>query len=196
MKKQKKQIRIECSVNDFLRFEDLVDFQGRLKKRDAKDVERIVTSIKKYGFSFPFFVWKADGRNYCLDGHGRMLAIKELLSQGYEIDSVPVVFIEAKDRGEAKQKLLRLNSQYGKIDKEGYDVFTNGIEINIDEIDIGLDLDEIDIASVEEEQEVICQSYKKVHVLLSFPPGKYQEIQGLLEQIRDIEGVEYEQSAN
>jgi hypothetical protein len=53
---------------------------------------------------------------------------------GYIIPPLPVVYIQAKDKKEAKQKLLRLNSQYGKMTKESVLEFAEDIELNFDEI--------------------------------------------------------------
>ena len=51
-------IRISCNVRDFLPFSQIEEFQGNLKKRSKKEISKIITSILKFGFSFPFFVWK------------------------------------------------------------------------------------------------------------------------------------------
>lgn len=45
-------------------------------------------------------------------------------------------------------------------------------------------------------EEEILKPYYKTHVLLSFPPDKLLEISLLLEQIKNLEYVEYEQSSN
>lgn len=51
-------IRISCNTRDFLPFSQIEEFQGNLKKRSKKEISKIITSILRYGFSFPFFVWK------------------------------------------------------------------------------------------------------------------------------------------
>ena len=50
-------IKINCTGSDFINIDDLHEFQGELKERSADDVDKIIRSIKKHGFSFPFFVW-------------------------------------------------------------------------------------------------------------------------------------------
>jgi DNA modification methylase len=122
-------IRISCKVSDFLPLESIEEFQGNLKKRTKKEVDQLITSILKFGFSFPFFAWQHDGHNRCLDGHGRILALREMKTRGYEIPALPVVFIGAENEAEAKQKILRLNSQYGIIDIEGFREFIDGLEM-------------------------------------------------------------------
>ena len=143
-------IRISCNTRDFLPFSQIEEFQGNLKKRSKKEISKIITSILRYGFSFPFFVWKDGERNRCLDGHGRLLALGEMTKRHYFLDEsgsladndgepvlipdLPVVFIEAADEAEAKQKVLRLNSCYGVLDAEGFAEFTAGLDIDWDEL--------------------------------------------------------------
>ena len=45
-------------------------------------------------------------------------------------------------------------------------------------------------------KEMDIQPYKKTHVLLSFPPEKMIEVQELLQKLKNLPFVEYEQSAN
>jgi ParB family chromosome partitioning protein len=123
-------IRVSCKVSDFLPLGEISEFQGNFKKRTKKETGQIITSILKFGFSFPFFCWASGENNYCLDGHGRILALREMEKRGYEIPDLPVVYIEAENEAEAKQKILRLNSQYGLIDTDGFRRFIEGLEID------------------------------------------------------------------
>jgi hypothetical protein len=127
-------IRIECTGADSLPLDAIEEFQGNLKKRSKKDIELIITSIEKYGFSFPFFIWNGTGHNYCLDGHGRIQALSELRRKGEDLPMFPVVYVEAKDEAEAKNKLLRLNSQYGQMTIESVLEFTDGIDMQFEEL--------------------------------------------------------------
>ena len=131
--KEIKTISIKCDTKDTLNIAEMTELQGNLKARNDVDYDKIKLSIVKYGFSFPFFVWKSD-KNYILDGHGRFETLCRMQKDGYLIPDVPVVFVEAKDMKEAKQKLLRLNSQYGKMTKESVLEFAEDIELNFDEI--------------------------------------------------------------
>jgi hypothetical protein len=139
-------IRITCKVSDFLPLESIKEFQGNLKKRTKNDIEQIITSILKYGFAFPFFAWQNEGHNWCLDGHGRLLALSKMNKTYYALDEakklvtrkeppppipeLPVVYIEAENEAEAKQLLLRCESRYGIIDFDGgFQEFIEGLEM-------------------------------------------------------------------
>ena len=129
-------IRIECRGADLLPLDAIEEFQGNLKKRTAADVQKIITSITKYGFSFPFFVWNGDEHNRCLDGHGRIQALGEMRRRGENLPLFPVSYVEAKDEDEAKQKLLRLNSQYGTMSVDSVLEFMDGLEIDSEELNL------------------------------------------------------------
>lgn len=127
-------IKITCRGADSLPLDAIEDFQGNLKKRSLKDIDLIIKSIEKYGFSFPFFVWNGSGHNYCLDGHGRIQALCEMRKRGVSLPLFPVAYIEAKDDTEAKQKLLRLNSQYGQMSIDSVLEFAEGMEVDFEDL--------------------------------------------------------------
>lgn len=129
-------LKISCECNDTLKLEEMTEFQGNLKARSDDDVDKIIKSIKKYGFSFPFFVWKHDGINHCLDGHGRLLALHKLDELGYLIPPLPVVYIDCKDEQSARDLLLRLNSHYGTMTKESVLEFIGDYEIEVSMLEL------------------------------------------------------------
>lgn len=132
--KQIKTISIKCDCKDFLKLEDMTVMQGGLKERTDIDYDKIKLSICKFGFSFPFFIWKSGKTNYLIDGTGRHSCLLRMQEEGYIIPDLPVVYISCKNKKDAKQKLLRLNSQYGKMTKESVLEFAEDIDLNFDEI--------------------------------------------------------------
>jgi hypothetical protein len=131
-----KQISITCDTGDFLPLDSIVEFQGGFKKRDQYDIENIIKSLTRYGINFPFFIWHDQDSNYCLDGHGRKIALHQLRDRDCEIPDIPVVYISAKDRAEAVQKLLRLNSRYGTITEESVGNFIGEMSVELSELSI------------------------------------------------------------
>lgn len=127
-------IKITCRGADSLPLDAIEEFQGNLKKRSKKDIDLIIKSIEKYGFSFPFFVWNGSGHNYCLDGHGRIQALCEMRKRGVSLPLFPVAYIDAADEAEAKQKLLRLNSQYGQMSIDSVLEFAEGLEVDFEDL--------------------------------------------------------------
>lgn len=83
-----KTIAIKCETKDSLNIAEMTELQGNLKHREQVDYDKIKLSIIKYGFSFPFFVWKSD-KNYILDGHGRFATLCKMQKDGYLIPDLP-----------------------------------------------------------------------------------------------------------
>ena len=129
-------ISIKCETEDKLELAELTELQGGLKERTDIDYDKIKLSICKFGFSFPFFIWKNGNKNYLIDGHGRFATLCKMQKDGYIIPPLPVVYIQCKNKTEAKQKLLRLNSQYGRMSKYSVLEFANDLELNFEEISL------------------------------------------------------------
>lgn len=134
-------IKITCETKKYIPIDELVEFQGALKTITKDEIEKLKKSIVKYGFSFPVFIWNKN----ILDGHQRIAALESLIDDGYTCGDIPVVFIDAKNKKEAAEKLLLINSKYSVIDQNGFDAFVGDFEIDI--IDIGelLNIPEIDL---------------------------------------------------
>lgn len=127
-------IKINCQTQDYLEYTKLTEFQGGLKIRDDTDVEKAVRSIKKHGWEFPLFVWKKGKINYVLDGHCRLLACQHLVAEGEKLPPLPVVYVKCKDENEAKEILLKLNSQYGRMTAESVKEFLGDLKIDFEDL--------------------------------------------------------------
>jgi len=140
----KKEIKITCGGQRFVPLDDLKNFQGNLKELGRESFEKLRRQIlSKKGFSFPVFVW---GDNNLLDGHQRLFVVRHLVEEkGYSVGPLPVVEIEAVDKKEAAEKLLDLNSHYGKIIDQGLSDFINDNDLDFDTLVNDLDLPDFDI---------------------------------------------------
>lgn len=127
-------MRITCETKDTLSLSALTEFQGGLKKRTADDTKKIEKSINDYGFATPFFVWRHDGINSVLDGHGRLQTLKEMQKRGEEIPALPVVYIDCANEAAAKNLLLRICSTYGEMTAETVKEFLGELKIDFTEI--------------------------------------------------------------
>lgn len=160
-------IVINCTGSDTIELHQLTEFQGELKERSAGDIEKIIKSIRKHGFSFPFFVWAHAGENgnyinHVLDGHGRLEALKKLQSEGEEIPPLPCVYVSAENEAEAKEKLLKLNSQYGHMTAESVAQFLDGLQIDFDELQLPdgvLDLTTADKKNIEKTKTTLREQF-------------------------------------
>ena len=159
-------IKVKCDVKDTLELDELSDFQGNLKERSDADFEKIQKSIKKHGFSFPFFVWKKGKANWVLDGHGRLGALRRMAAGGEAIPPLPVVYVKCKDEAEAQEILLKLNSQYGKMTAESVNDFLGDLEIDFEDLalpggflDLKVEFDEMPEQSINDGGEINLDSF-------------------------------------
>jgi hypothetical protein len=195
-----KTIRIECRGAMTLPLDSIIEFQGGLKKRGKKEIQQIITSILKYGFSFPFFFWENKGRKFCMDGHGRKAALLEMRKRGYDLPEFPACPIFAKDEAEAKQKLLRNESRYGLMTIEGVLEFSDGLSLDGDELSLpGVELVNVsnkDLAEQDENNVSLDRPYEQIHILLSMPIDAFVKHAEVFKKLRSLSEVEYEQSKN
>jgi hypothetical protein len=180
-KTAEKTIRIACRGAGMLPLDAIEEFQGNLKKRTKQDIEKIIKSIEKNGFTFPFFVWQHDGRNGCLDGHGRIKALCRMREEGWNLPLFPVVYIEAKNEKEAKQKLLLINSHYGNITKKGLADFISVEDIDFDVINISIIGDDFKKAYHGDSEEKAVITYP---VIIAMNDDEYKKITDLKKRLK------------
>lgn len=120
-------VEIKCSAENSIALSSLVPFQGTLKKREQSDISELKESLLREGLLMPFAVWKHNGKNFLLDGHGRLEALLQLAVDDLTlIESVkyPVVYVDADTEEEARKALLQITSSYGRVTKKGVAEFT------------------------------------------------------------------------
>ena len=194
-------IEIKFKSTNTVSIGELKDFQGNLKTLSPDSELKLRTSLIKYGFRIPIFIWNKN----ILDGHQRIYVLKQLIKEGYSVGPLPVVEITAKDEKEAREVVLLINSRYGKISWSGFESFLKESDINIESVISAIDIDDnMDLSFLTDpgdnvslpKKEQDLKAIKKVHILLSMPIDKFIEIQDILKNLKEREYVEYEQSQN
>ena len=191
--KKIKTIKICCTGSELIELDDLKELQGNLKDLSDYNYTRLKESILEYGFSFPVFVWKKGKVNYIMDAHQRVKTLKKLRDEEeFIIPKIPVVFVQAKDKREAKEKLLQLNSNYGKITQEGLSEFFNepGFELDFeklkDKIDLPdfdmdlFDLDVEDYTDLDKQMDEDLKGMEKYEILIEIPAKHKKKIEEFL----------------
>jgi len=162
------EIKVTCQGADIMPIEALTPFQGRLKAMREEAFQKLKASILRYGITFPLFVWKNNGMTYTLDGHQRDIVLKRMRDEGFEIPLVPVDYIEAEGKKEAKEKILLLSSQYGRatpfslsryMEEAGIDVaeMAGMVEIPGLEIEKLVEAQDLDKPEVEFSEELLME---------------------------------------
>jgi hypothetical protein len=125
-----KTILIACDTKDTLDWHLIKPLQGNYKKRTPEQVDKLCRLIIKRGIRFPSFITKLKDGIWAIDTHGRLLAYEELEKRGYAIQPVPVVYVKAKNKSEAKQLLLECDSRYGTATQEGFEEFIDDLDVS------------------------------------------------------------------
>lgn len=115
--------------------DDLEPLQGELKKLSEANFNKLRKSILEKGFKLALHVWKNGGVNYLIDGHQRVHVLQQLKKQGEQVPKLPCAIVEAKNYHEAKETVLMAVSQYGKLDKDGFQDFIEGENFELDDFD-------------------------------------------------------------
>jgi hypothetical protein len=125
-----KTILVACDTKDRIDWRLIKPLQGNYKKRTPEQIEKLCSLIIKRGIRFPSFITKIGEDVWAIDTHGRLLAYEELDRREYTIPPVPVVYINAKSKQEAKQLLLECDSRYGTANQEGFEEFVDDLDIS------------------------------------------------------------------
>lgn len=143
MENNDKIIHIKCEAKSYYQLDDLNHFQGKLKSIDEDRFKKLKKSLITDGLPIGFHVWidKKD-KVWTIDGHHRVLALKALRDEGYDIPSLPCVIVQAKDKKEAAKAVLINNSKYAKMNQESLSEFMIDFELQMPELD-NLDIPEL-----------------------------------------------------
>jgi ParB-like nuclease domain len=92
---------------------ELSKFKSNELKGLSRNTQKLQNAIKSEGFIAPILVWE-EGK-YILDGAGRLMALKQLHTDGFELIEIPIIKISATSLENAKKIVMMINSQYGEI---------------------------------------------------------------------------------
>ena len=140
-------IRVTCQANSTIGLDEIHRLQGDLKSLSEENFDKLKKSILKYGISFPIFLWRQNGAARILDGTQRDIVLKRMREEGYKIPLLPVDWIEAKDEKEAKEKILLISSQYGKMTEDSLYQFVAG-SLDFNEILPMIDFPALDLEAL------------------------------------------------
>ena len=119
------------SVDEFLSWEF-----NKLKDAKNRDVTELINSIKEFGFAIPIFIWQDKDDVYVLDGTGRSMAIKQMIADGYEFESIPFVEIIADTKKKAMELVPSIASSYGEVTRDSMISFSKGLDLKFENIKI------------------------------------------------------------
>ena len=121
---------------EYVSIDKIKPYQRNARKHDSKSIEVIANSISEFGMADPIAVWGKE--NIVIEGHGRLLALKQL---GY--DKAPIIHLDYLTDEQRRAYTLAHNktAEFSEWDME---LLTDEAEsiFNIDLSDFGFDLSE------------------------------------------------------
>lgn len=151
------QIQIKTKGASEASLDELLNFQGSLKELSETNYAKLHDLIVSKGFDSPIQIWEdPEGKKQILDGVQRVRVLSRLREEGYEIPLIPIDYVYADNKTDAKERLLTKVSQYGSVNEIGLEEFINEadsiIDVNFSEL---LDIPDIDL---DEKKEVKSSS--------------------------------------
>lgn len=160
-------IEVKCKAADLLPIDRILEFQGELKKLSKKNKDKLKASILKHGFIAPMFVWDNSGDYSLLDGHQRLSTLISMRQEGYDIPLLPVVYVEADNEEDAKEKLLQITSKYGEFTTKGFSDFTDGLDFDIEDFNIDVPMEKEEIEGDVEFSEELMEEHNYIVLYFS-----------------------------
>ncbi len=142
-----KSINIAIIGRSLCRLDQFNELQGNLKDSTEDNFNHLKESLVNNGLLTTIAAWKdSRGKIWTADGHQRLKALTSLRDEGFAIPEIPTDFIAAKDKREAKKKLLIINGKYARMTYKGLYEFANekGFEVDMSELS-GVDFGDITI---------------------------------------------------
>lgn len=108
-------IIVKCTGSSSLPLDRILEFQGNLKRLTTVNRNKLISSICRLGFIAPVFVWDNQSEYSLLDGHQRIKTLIHMREKGWNIPMIPIVFVEALNEHDAREKLSAITSSYGEF---------------------------------------------------------------------------------
>ena len=150
--------------------------------------KKLVKSLKEFPKMLELRPIVINKDNTVLGGNMRLKALKEL---GYK--EIPDSWVKRADKlteDEKRRFIIADNVAFGEND---WDILSKGWD-EAEVMDWGLESFEPKTDFIIEDKEI--NGFKKTHILFSFAPELFIEIQDYIQKIKDVQGVEYEQNNN
>ncbi|WP_064610408.1 ParB/Srx family N-terminal domain-containing protein [Streptobacillus moniliformis] len=145
-----------------IKIDDIKEYSNNAKEHPEWQIEQIKNSIKEFGFNDPIAI---DENNMVIEGHGRLLALKEL---GY--DEVKVIRLSHLNEIQKKAYILahnkitmntdfdedKLNAELKELELNDFDLEKIGFDFLNDIEDEILTLDENEEDNKGKKDKLIC----------------------------------------
>lgn len=174
---------------EYVEIEKLNHYVNNSKIHTKEQIDHIANSIQEFGFNDPLGI--AGENNIVLEGNGRVEAAKKL-----GLKTLPCVRLDHLSREEQEAYVIAHNATNLETS------FDDGIlcqELkklqDFDFTQFGINIDKY-LKTCVKIQKRILTPFKSVHYLISLDINKNDEVLKIIDNLRNIEGVEIESTVN
>lgn len=134
---------------EYIKIGNLKPYEKNARKHQKEDVETIKASIKEFGMCDPIGIWGK--KNIIVEGHGRLMALKEL---GYE--EVPCIRLDFLSDEQRRAYALAHNKTAEMSDWD-FDLLDSELDniLDIDMTEFGFEIEEEEPEVTEDDYEVL-----------------------------------------
>ena len=174
---------------EYVPITEIKPYRRNAKLHPQEQIEQIKNSMKEFGNIDPIGVWHDE----IVEGHGRYEALKQM-----GVKEIPIIRLDDLTDEQRKayalvHNKLTMNSDF---DVELLDTELAEIE-TIDMTLLGFDLnDDKPAEDIIEPKEKEINGYQYVHYMVTVDINHHDKIIGLINQLKEIEGVEVESTLN
>ena len=193
------EIEVHCVYRKLIATEELTPHPDNPNHHPEKQVALLAGIIQTKGFRQVITVSRQSG--YIVYGHCRLMAAKRL-----GLEKVPVEYQDFKTPEFELSCMLDDNhiAELSNLDAEQVGEIIAELKAKNFPLQLtGYTPEELDSFTITPSQMADMsyaveelKPYERTHILLSFPPELFGKIEPLIERVRQIDGVEYEQGSN
>ena len=146
---------------EYVGIDSIQPYENNARSHGKEDVKAIVKSIEEFGFNDPIGVWN----NQIVEGHGRLLAAKEL-----GMKEVPIIRLDELTDEQRKAYALAHNKT-AELSGWDFDVLASELQeiTDIDMTEFGFFIPEISSSENEEEPEELFDDIEKLETHYGVP---------------------------
>lgn len=146
---------------EYVGIDSIQPYENNARSHGKEDVKAIVKSIEEFGFNDPIGVWN----NQIVEGHGRLLAAKEL-----GMKEVPIIRLDELTDEQRKAYALAHNKT-AELSGWDFDVLASELQeiTDIDMTEFGFFVPEIGSSGNEEEPEDLFEDIEKLETHYGVP---------------------------
>lgn len=171
---------------EYIPIADLKPYERNARTHEKLDISNIKTSIEKFGFCDPIGIWS--DKNIIVEGHGRLLAAKEL-----GMKEVPCIRLDHLDSKQRREYAIAHNAT-AELSKWDNDILNYELpELDFSEFDFDLIQDEQKSAYIKEKE---LKPFKKGHYLITYDINIHDKLINIINDLSQMEGIEVEGSLN